>query len=398
MAWRDELRPGSFRGVPFLIEAHDHPFGRRLAVREYPLREQPSVQDLGGKARRYSLELFVLGENYFTARDNLMAALEARGVGSLVHPYLGTMRVHVEEARLRESSHEGGKATFSATFVEAGEVARPDVTIDTASLVSTRADAASAAVASDFEERFSVEDQPAWVYEDSKTWLGQAVESIQEATDNVPGMPSELTQLQSDLYSLNSGLATLLTSPGGLAAQVQATIGSMAGLSMMPDSVLATYRSLFGFGGDSGSKSQAVTPSRAQLQENRDATGDLVRQTAVIEASRAAASWDYDSSADAQAVRDELADQLDLEAETAPDATYSALVDLRAALVRDLTDRAMLLPRLLAWTPARTLPALVIAHQIYGDATRAEQLVARNKLRHPLAVPGGQALEVLADG
>ncbi|WP_027366932.1 DNA circularization protein [Desulfocurvibacter africanus] len=402
MAWRDELRPGSFRGVPFLIEAHDHPFGRRLAVREFPLRDEPYVQDLGRKAKRYSLELFVLGPEYFSARDRLAEALGQPGAGTLVHPYLGTVRVHVEEARLRETSREGGKATFSVTFVEAGEAPRPDAATDTSSAVSSRADEALAASKASFEDRFSVADQPEWVRDDAKTWLGQAVEAIQGATSSVPGMPSELTQTQSDLWALNSSLATLLTSPGNLAGQIQSVVGSAGRIGGLPDAVMATYRPFFGHGlgkSTSGRPPESIpTPTRAKLEENRDASDSLVRQTAIIEASRASSGWDYASSADAQAVRDELADRLDQEAQLAPDSVYAALVDLRAALVRDLTDRAMQLPKLSTWTPPATLPALVIAHRIYGDATRAGEIVARNKLRNPLAVPGGQALEVLANG
>lgn len=397
MAWRDELRPGSFRGVPFLIESHEASDGRRLAVHEFPLREGPSVQDLGGKARRYSLELFVLGPEYFAARDALKAALGQPGPGTLVHPYLGTMRVHVDEASLRESAREGGLARFRVAFVEAGDAPRPDVAPDTAASVRARADSALTAVASDFEQGFSVDGQPEWVRDDARSWIGQAVDAVREAVDAMPGMPAELSQLQSDLYDLNSGLSTLLTSPGSLAAQIQATIGSMAGLSLMPDSVMAMYRSLFGHGRDTVRPAAQVSPARERMHDNRAAVDRLVRQSAIISASSASSDWEYSSSADARGVRDELGDALDLEAETAPDATYSALVDLRAAVVRDLTDRAMQLPRLVRVTPARTLPALVLAHQIYGDAGRAEEIVSRNRLRNPLAVPGGQALEVLGD-
>jgi len=186
--------------------------------------------------------------------------------------------------------------------------------------------------------------------------------------------------------------------PGALAAQLIATIQGLGRLANIPGNIMAMYRSLFGHGRDAIKPSGQLSPARQQLQDNRSAVDDLVRQAAVISAAEASAGWEYASSTDAQAVRDELSDQIDQEAETASDATYGALMDLRAAVVRDLTDRAMQLPRLVRVTPVRTLPALVIAHQIYGDAGRAEEIVARNRIRHPLAVPGGQALEVLADG
>jgi len=66
-------------------------------------------------------------------------------------------------------------------------------------------------------------------------------------------------------------------------------------------------------------------------------------------------------------------------------------------VIQDVTARGGSLAHLYAYTPAQTEPALVIAQRLYGDPTRAGEIVARNAVIHPLFVPGGQALEVLGD-
>jgi prophage DNA circulation protein len=47
-------------------------------------------------------------------------------------------------------------------------------------------------------------------------------------------------------------------------------------------------------------------------------------------------------------------------------------------------------------TPLQTIPALVLAHSLYGDAwyqsARADELVARNRIIHPGFVPAGRAV------
>jgi prophage DNA circulation protein len=53
-----------------------------------------------------------------------------------------------------------------------------------------------------------------------------------------------------------------------------------------------------------------------------------------------------------------------------------------------------LLARLGTYTPLTVLPALVLAHRIYQDATRADELVARNGISHPAFMPA-VALEIL---
>ena len=61
------------------------------------------------------------------------------------------------------------------------------------------------------------------------------------------------------------------------------------------------------------------------------------------------------------------------------------------------------LGRRFGYTPGATLPAIVIAQIVYGDAigevaARAEQIVARNRIAHPAFVPGGEPLELLSVG
>jgi prophage DNA circulation protein len=81
------------------------------------------------------------------------------------------------------------------------------------------------------------------------------------------------------------------------------------------------------------------------------------------------------------------------------EAVYQALVALRAALVRDITARSVDAPRLSSATLPATLPALVAAYRLLGDATRADELIERNSqvIRNPGFVPGGTALEIVVD-
>jgi prophage DNA circulation protein len=47
MSWRDKLQAGRFRTAAFQIDAHDQAGGRRLALHEYPLRDDPYAEDMG---------------------------------------------------------------------------------------------------------------------------------------------------------------------------------------------------------------------------------------------------------------------------------------------------------------------------------------------------------------
>jgi prophage DNA circulation protein len=143
MSWRDRVsETGSFRGAVFYTRQAGTAGGRRNIVHEFPLQEMPYTEDLGRSARQYNLELYVIGPDYMDARDALINALEAVGAGTLVHPWLGSVSVVVVDYRLTESTAQGGMATFTVSFAESGEIPKPTVAVDTASVVSRQADMA----------------------------------------------------------------------------------------------------------------------------------------------------------------------------------------------------------------------------------------------------------------
>ena len=73
---------------------------------------------------------------------------------------------------------------------------------------------------------------------------------------------------------------------------------------------------------------------------------------------------------------------------------WRALVAMHGAVVRDLNTRARPLPRLVPYTFATRLPLLTLANRLYGDAGRADELLAESRdTVHPLFMPAsGRAL------
>ena len=70
--------------------------------------------------KRWSIEAFVVGDDYATVRDRLIDACDMPGAGELVHPYLGSLQVACTACSLTERTSEGRMARFSLSFVEAG--------------------------------------------------------------------------------------------------------------------------------------------------------------------------------------------------------------------------------------------------------------------------------------
>lgn len=127
--WQDHIHPASFRGVPFAIIDADGNFGRRQAVHEYPYRDTAWIEDLGRSTRRLTLNGFIIqssliysAADVMTQRDSLIAACEALGPGTLVHPTLGELTVSIPDGglKIRESKDSERVFEFSLTVIESG--------------------------------------------------------------------------------------------------------------------------------------------------------------------------------------------------------------------------------------------------------------------------------------
>lgn len=393
MSWRDTLKGnsdgaplrGSFRGAWFVVPESSLEFGRRAEVHEYPLRDIPYVEDLGRKARRFAIEVFVAGPDYLIARDALIAAVEQPGPGQLVHPWYGTMQVSIVEARVRETTREGGRASFSLTCVESGALQFPTVTADTAAQVVRAADAVDPSMLEAFLADWNPDNLPGWA----------VVELVEDVT-------RQLALVEKVVGTVAGDIAALIRSPANLYAAIAGGIRRIATTAAEPLRAVKLYQSLFNGASRPRPVPAALTPTRRTVLVSQTAMASLIAHAAAVEACRAASQASLPTRDEALVLAAALADMLDARMEAVspvtgrplPDDLYQVTAALRAAVVVDMRERAAMLPRLRQVPIQAVLPALVLAHRIHGDAAHAAEIIERNGVRHPGFVPAGM-LEVI---
>ncbi len=152
-SWWDQLRPASYRGVPFAVLGGTARFGRRNAIHQYPNRDTVWVEDLGRAARRIGMTAFLVGDDAIAQRERLIGACEMPGDGELIHPTLGRLRVSLLEISSEERWDQGRVFSLSLSFVEGGKRVFPNAAISTGDGVASAADAADGAANADFATR-----------------------------------------------------------------------------------------------------------------------------------------------------------------------------------------------------------------------------------------------------
>lgn len=400
MSWKDELRDASFRDVPFQVESDELGGGRRTIVHEYPQRDKPYVEDNGRAAREISLQAFVIGPDYMAARDQLLAALEEFGPGTLVHPYYGTLTVNVKDFRVGQSTRDGGMAHFSISFHESGDLEFPTGESSTAAEVRDTTDVAEEAATEDFASDFDVAEMPDFVSADALTQLGDGLDSF--STELLP-FSATASQALSDMADVST-LTGLMEDPQSLAGSLFEGVGSMfpdlgalggAGRDLL--SIARTVLSLV-----ARFKDPALLPvgiyisaGRQQAYDNAIVTNKLFRQAALFAAADIVSLSNLPVYDDAVALRDDLSAALDAEASVASDACFAPLTDVRVQVRKDIAERSRNSARLETITPVEVLPAVAIAYDLYEDSSRDAEIVTRNGIVHPGFIPR-RALKVLS--
>lgn len=395
-----ELLPASFRGVPFEVTGSSISSGRRTAVHEFPQRDTPFVEDLGRSTRNITVSAFVTGHDYIRKMQALVKAIEEPGPGVLVHPWFGRMNVTPTEAGKATFSNELLVATISLTFVESGELLYPTTKRETGFLSMRLADAIEGTAIGSFVNDFDLTGVQDFV---ASSVSGNLAELLQNETllgvadmfgvaEDLAGLTSEaLTLLSKDPEVMANQIANAL----GLGSYVT-TVNAWRKVSHQLSNLARSRAS------NKASEQNVVRGSSAEVVKKNSVTSEnFVRQLTVANIVRASALIGtpldrvnerepikmiaYDELLSA---RDEILGTIDAELiKVVDDKVYDTIEQSRVAVWEDMTTRAEQHAHLVTFTPSEVVPAVVLAYDYYGDASREAEIVERNGIRHGVFVP-----------
>lgn len=396
--WKRNLRQASFRGVPFFYNQAQQSGGRRAVVHEFPFRDEPYSEDLGRKRRGFPIEAYVLGEDYFAARDALITALEAAGAGELIHPFRGSQNVIVQDYTLTETSQEGRIARFQIQFVEAGAPAFPFASSDSRQGALDAAEDLFEKAQKVFEDKFSVFRQAGFV-------VTAAQQKLQKAADLIAGADKGLARANNDIAEFNfaarklqNTIQDLVNSPSTIASRMRQTLGLLQGASDAPGEIFGTLKKAFSFGKDDKIE-VASTPSRTRRNTNQAAVNSFTQQIYIGNAAQVAMDIPYSSSEEALEVRETLAEAIDEQLEAAEDdELYQSLYKLKTAVREALPVEELDLARTVELNLKEAKPSLVVAYDFYESVEQEADILARNNIENPGFLPVGRPLKVLSRG
>lgn len=118
MAWEQTLYDASFRGVAFEYFGVDDSGDKSLATHQAPYANDAIIHDMGNNPRNISMTAIIDGADYEQALEALLDALEAKGAGELIHPIFGAITAICTSHRIKHDSEIVDGCTVEMQFVQ----------------------------------------------------------------------------------------------------------------------------------------------------------------------------------------------------------------------------------------------------------------------------------------
>ena len=443
--WRSSLRQAQYGDVKFAVLENRTKFGGRNVVHRYPFRDSAYVEPLGKLPRQFEIIGFLIensrvygGGPVIAQRDQLVSLCEANDPQTLIHPTFGAVQnVNCIESEASESIDHGRVIMIRLSLMQGSTRIYPSVSTSTQNTVGAAASGVLSGSLADFAAvaAIAVQQGAAVVntaVDTALSWYHTAVTDIHDvervvnavstlsgdfgrffgggnsgfmsSNQTAPAGTTSQQLLEQDTANVAAvvaagvALQTAAADPSdttALAAAAQVLATSLAATAADPTDAIRLLTDLASFSPTGSFTSSPIGTAMSSMQSS---CASLFRRTALASVAQACADYQPSSYNDATTLLENVTTLFDAEIETAgdaeDDASFTALRALRGAVVGDLQARGASLAPLVTMSFAGSLPALVLAHRIYGDAGRSDQLIQQTQPVNPLFMP--QTFQALA--
>lgn len=401
---------GSFRGVGFEYLSDEYYFQKKTAE-DNLFADETDEEELGEMPRAFTIKCCVMGKDARKKRNALQAALEKKDAGILIHPQYGRMKVKVpaDGYTIHSSAEQGNYYEFEINFVKAND----KMSLTVLPVKPSAAESLKSAVAAAQKVMAESVVPKSWLEElesfADKISMSEIASEMADFTSGVTSKISRLTSLKllpfdavtaitGSLTTLGKSAGDVLSYPAGFVSDclnvfsnVAATFDFYKGLARIKLDILPQ-------------KNKYDTPQNKAKEMAQRAIVNVISQVGTVKAVEAAAPDDAGADLTANEVKERIAEITELVESVVDDADNAESPELQETFeellqkaVDVLENRATLKTRFVS--RAVSVPALVLLYEECGRSAvdKLDDFVARNALKTPLLIGGGQIVEVVDD-
>ncbi len=412
MSDQELIQSGSFRGVPIRINSGVVIAGPKIVKKEFPNRDTQTIERLGKRPRTYTLNIIVapltIGStklNYFGYRDALLVVLEDGIKGDLVHPLHGRVEnVVATSFILNENFTEFGVSTVSVTFEIDTDTGIPKQVITSVSQLAEANEVVKAAVVTDIEEEFVVDNKFLDNFSDAANKINEAFDAVNDAVAFVGETTDKINEFNSFIGGLSAKVNSLVTDPIALTSAIRNVFNNVNGLFGTVKNTLRAFGRLFGFGGRDENEINPSTAGRIQRKKNRVIINTAINTLALSFSYENIAQAEFANVRDLEKTADELEVQYQAIVESAAPAVVAsgaaddttpgasiavvnALTDMRVIVQQFLDEQRTTLKQIIT-VNTYTTSARLLSFQYYAETDSATDIIALNDITDVSFVEG----------
>lgn len=403
------LREASYEGIRFDVDSATLSFGRRTVTHEFPQRDTSYVEDLGKATRQFSIQGFIVGDDFIDRSKRLIDKIESQvgtdrraNHGKLVHPWLGSLEVTPIDNPSITYDRAKRICTFTLTFLEAGNESTKKTTSWANKLLS-KADALYAKIFGDWTP-----DKIAGIVDDVTSQINSCAAVLSSCQF------AQMFNLGNDILEMGHDIATSLyykkeqarssiLGALGLSQYAQSTTDWKLASIKCTDAITLPVLKPVNVASSTGTSKKLSDKER--INEAVDEIKKNFRLVLIANAMGAISMIGEDNDVDTDSnskktlsdeqilkIRNNLLNAIDTEMliqGTDDNQDYLDLVDSYVAVYKFLSEKLNGDSGIETVTLKQSEPSFVLAYDKYGDSTRADEIAERNDVINPLFMPVG---------
>lgn len=403
------LREASYEGIRFDVDSATLSFGRRTVTHEFPQRDTSYVEDLGKATRQFSIQGFIVGDDFIDRSKRLIDKIESQvgtdrraNHGKLVHPWLGSLEVTPIDNPSITYDRAKRFCTFTLTFLEAGNESTKKTTSWANQLLS-KADALYAKIFGDWTP-----DKIAGIVDDVTSQINSCAAVLSNCQfAQMFNLGNDILEMGHDiatsLYNKKEQARSSLLGALGLSQYAQSTTDWKLASIKCTDAITLPVLKPVNVASSTGTSKKLSDKER--INEAVDEIKKNFRLVLIANAMGAISMIGEDNDVDTDSnskktlsdeqilkIRNNLLDAIDAEMliqGTDDNQDYLDLVDSYVAVYKFLTEKLNGDSGIETVTLKQSEPSFVLAYDKYGDSTRADEIAERNDVINPLFMPVG---------
>jgi len=255
-----KILEGSFKSIPIRIISSSVSGGRKFVKKEFPSRDTQTIEDLGLQPRTYELQVIISDfaktsanldpeQDYFAYRDTLIASVENKGTGVLIHPLYGRVEnVVATTYSINENLTEFGLSVLSVTLETTDDTGIPVQSTTALSQIEGLRQVVDTAVTEDIANNFSVSTKFTNNFIAAQSKINDIVRSAVKATAFIGAASDNINQFKRSISFLSGNVNSLIGAPDKLSSSVSGLFGNINNLFDAPENKAKAFINLFKFG------------------------------------------------------------------------------------------------------------------------------------------------------